>query len=156
MNGVSGVRNFLDRVWRLIIDFKSESIQLVESIVDVAPNPEQNRMLHATIQSVTKDLDGMGFNTAIARLMEFVNFFTKETVRPKVAMETLVLLLSPLAPHLAEELWEALGHNESLAYQPWPKYDESALKLDTVEVPLQINGKLRAKWLFLQMPHNQS
>lgn len=145
MNGVSGVRNFLDRVWRLIIDFKSENVQLVESIADVDPTPEQNRVIHATIQAVTRDLDAMGFNTAIARMMEFVNFFTKETTRPKAAMETLVLLLSPLAPHLCEELWEALGHKETLAYFPWPKYDESALKLDTVEVPLQINGKLRAK-----------
>ncbi len=87
----------------------------------------------------------MSFNTAIARMMEFVNFFTKENVRPRSAMETLVILLSPFAPHLAEELWEALGHESSLAYEPWPKFDEAALKLDSIEIPLQINGKLRAK-----------
>jgi leucyl-tRNA synthetase len=101
--------------------------------------------MHLTIQAVTRDIEALSFNTAIARLMEFVNFFTKETVRPRSAMETLVLLLSPLAPHLAEELWQALGHSESLAYHPWPAYDEALTKLSEIEVPLQINGKLRAK-----------
>ncbi len=145
MSGVGGVRNFLDRVWRLLIDSTAEERVLLTSIQDVEPTPEQNRMMHATIAAVTRDLDAMSFNTAIARMMEFVNFFTKETVRPKGAMENFVLLLSPFAPHLAEELWQALGHSKTLAYEPWPTYDESALKLDSVEIPLQINGKLRAK-----------
>jgi leucyl-tRNA synthetase len=145
MNGVSGVRNFLDRVWRLMIDSNADERQLLTSVQEAELSSEQNRMVHATIAAVTRDLDAMSFNTAIARLMEFVNFFTKETVRPKSAMEALVLLLSPLAPHLAEELWEALGHSRSLAYEKWPEFDEAALKAETVEVPLQINGKLRAK-----------
>jgi leucyl-tRNA synthetase len=145
MNGVSGVRNFLDRVWRLMIESRSERNILIESIQDVAPTFEQNRIVHMTIQAVTRDLDGMSFNTAIARMMEFVNFFTKETVRPQKAMETLVLLLSPFAPHMAEELWEALGHSATLAYEPWPQYDESATRAAEIEVPLQINGKVRAK-----------
>jgi len=98
-----------------------------------------------TIQAVTRDLDNMSFNTAISRMMEFVNFFTKETVRPKKAMETLVLLLSPFAPHMAEELWETLGHSTTLAYEAWPMFDESATRSAEVEVPLQINGKVRAK-----------
>ncbi len=86
----------------------------------------------------------MSFNTAIARMMEFVNAYNKEAVRPKVAIEQFVLLLSPFAPHLAEELWQALGHSSTLAYEAWPVFDEAALKSDTVEIPLQVNGKLRA------------
>jgi leucyl-tRNA synthetase len=77
--------------------------------------------------------------------MEFTNFFTKETIRPWEAMEKFVLLLSPLAPHLAEELWEALGHEKTLAYEPWPMVDPKWLKEDTIEVPVQVNGKLRGK-----------
>ncbi len=145
MSGVSGVRNFLDRVWRLIIDYKADEICLVDSITDTPPNAEQNSMLHRTIAAVTNDLENMSFNTSIARLMEFVNFFNKQETRPKEAMEKFVLLLSPLAPHLAEELWALLGHEKSLAYQPWPVADESLTKSSEIEIPLQINGKLRAK-----------
>ncbi|NQT38568.1 MAG: class I tRNA ligase family protein, partial [Planctomycetes bacterium] len=87
----------------------------------------------------------MAFNTAIARMMEFTNFFLKEDVRPKSAMERLVLLLSPFAPHLAEELWEVLGHTETLATGSWPEFDESLIREETVEVPVQINGKLRSR-----------
>ena len=143
--GVNGVRNFLDRVWRLMIDTHTDDNVLVDAIQDVEPNAEQNRVIHSTIMAVTRDIEALSFNTAIARMMEFVNFFTKETVRPKKGMEALVLLLSPYAPHMAEELWQALGNNASLAYQPWPTYDEALTKLSEIEVPLQINGKLRAK-----------
>jgi leucyl-tRNA synthetase len=143
MNGVNGVRNFLDRVWRLIVDSRNEGNALVDSIVDAAPTPEQNRVIHQTIGAVTRDIEYLSFNTAIARMMEFVNFFTKETVRPRSAMETIVLLLSPFAPHLAEELWQALGHTTTLAYHPWPVYDEALTKQAAIEVPLQVNGKLR-------------
>jgi leucyl-tRNA synthetase len=145
MTGVSGVRNFLDRVWRMIIEYRAEEDVLSDAVQDVQPTMEQNRMLHATIAAVTKDLDAMGFNTAIARMMEFVNFFTKETVRPISAMRSFVLLLSPLAPHIAEELWQRLGGTTSLAYEPWPAFDEALLKSDEIEIPLQINGKLRSK-----------
>ncbi len=94
MTGVGGVRNFLDRVWRLMIDPKEESTELSSTVQDIDPTQEQNRVIHTTIAAVTRDLEGMSFNTAIARLMEFVNFFTKESVRPKQAMKTLVLLVS--------------------------------------------------------------
>jgi len=87
----------------------------------------------------------MAFNTAIARMMEFTNFFTRCQVRPKQAMEQFVLLLSPFAPHIAEELWQILGHSDTLAYQPWPEYDEALLRQQTIEVPVQINGKLRGR-----------
>src|SRR6185312_14465718 len=89
----------------------------------------------------------MRFNTAISRLMEFVNAFTGQDVRPRSAMETFTLLLSPMAPHLAEELWEILGHEQTLAYAPWPTFDPALLKDDEIEIPVQINGKLRGRIL---------
>jgi leucyl-tRNA synthetase len=147
MDGVSGVRGFLDRAWRMILDDRAEAVQLNAAVQDVEPTAEQNRMLHKTIKTVTADLEHMSFNTAIARMMEFTNFFLKFEPRPRVAMEKLVLLLSPFAPHMAEELWQALGHPTTLAYEPWPAFDEEAIREDTVEVPVQINGKLRSKIL---------
>ncbi len=145
MSGVSGVRNFLDRVWRMYVDYKSDSLELMTNIQEVEPTAEQNQILHRTIAAVTQDLEAMSFNTAIARLMEFVNFFTKAEVRPKSAMVAFAKLLSPMAPHIAEELWQLLGNADTIAYQPWPTYEEALTKSAEVEVPLQINGKLRAK-----------
>ena len=145
MSGVSGVRNFLDRVWRMMIDDRTEIAALNPAVQDVEPTREQNQVLHRTIYAVTRGTDRLEFNTSIARMMEFVNFFTKESVRPKSAMERFTLLLAPYAPHLAEELWEALGHSGSLAYAPWPSCDEAYLKDDTLEIPVQILGKLRGK-----------
>ena len=87
----------------------------------------------------------MRFNTAISRLMEFTNAFTGMDVRPRSAMETFALLLAPMAPHLAEELWQVLGHDETLAYEPWPTFDPALLKDDEIEIPVQINGKLRGR-----------
>ena len=95
--------------------------------------------------AVTRDIEQLQFNTAIARMMEFANYFTKQATRPRRAMESFVLLLSPFAPHVAEELWEALGRSPSLAYEPWPEYDESLTREDTIEVPVQIGKKVRAK-----------
>jgi leucyl-tRNA synthetase len=145
MEGVSGVRSFLDRVWRMIINDRVEATELSAAVKDVPPTDEQNRVLHKTIKAVTDDLERMSFNTAIARMMEFTNYFTKSDVRPKSAMEKLVLLLAPLAPHLCEELWQALGHADTLAYEPWPAYEETWVRDAMVEIPVQINGKLRGK-----------
>ncbi len=145
MEGVSGVRGFLDRVWRMIVDERAETLQLNEAVQEIEPDADQNRVLHKTIKAVTEDLDQMAFNTAIARMMEFTNFFLKQDPRPKSAMERLVLLLAPFAPHIAEELWRLLGHETTLAREPWPELDETAIKEDTVEVPVQINGKLRGR-----------
>jgi leucyl-tRNA synthetase len=145
MAGVGGVRNFLDRAWRMIVDAKADQVTLVESLSEEPCNEEQARILHRTIRAVTEDTRSMSFNTAIARMMEFVNFFTRQASRPREAMEQFVLLLAPYAPHLAEELWAALGHEPTLAYAPWPAWDEAALVESTIEVPVQVNGKLRAK-----------
>jgi leucyl-tRNA synthetase len=145
MEGVSGVAGFLDRAWRMITDERAEEAQLNPAVVDIEPTVEQNRVLHKTIQAVTRDIEQMSFNTAIARMMEFTNYFFKVQQRPKVAMERFVQLLSPYAPHLAEELWQQLGHAHTLAYEPWPEFDEALLKEDTVEIPVQVNGKLRGR-----------
>jgi leucyl-tRNA synthetase len=145
MEGVSGVRGFLDRVWRMITNERAEAVELNAAVQAVEPTAEQNRMLHKTIQAVSDDLDELAFNTAIARMMEFTNFFLKQDTRPTAAMEPFVLLLSPFAPHISEELWRALGHAQTLAYEPWPVYDEALIKEETIEIPVQINGKLRGR-----------
>ncbi len=145
MEGVNGVRGFLDRAWRMIVNERAEQFELNAAVQNVEPTPEQNRVIHKTIQGVTQDIERMAFNTSIAKLMEFVNYFTKCDVRPRAAVETFVLLLSPLAPHIAEELWQLLGHHKSLAYEPWPTFDAAAVHEDSVEVPVQIKGKLRAR-----------
>jgi leucyl-tRNA synthetase len=145
MRGVEGVYRFLSRVWRLFIDDRAEEVRLADAVRDAEPDRETLRLLHRTIQKVTEDLDGMRFNTAIAAMMEFSNHLNRLEVRPRSVLQTFVLLLSPFAPHLAEELWHALGHKSTLAYEPWPKYDPALTRADTIEVPVQVNGKIRAR-----------
>ncbi|MEZ6109288.1 MAG: class I tRNA ligase family protein, partial [Pirellulaceae bacterium] len=145
MDGVKGVRGFLDRAWRLVIDDRAEAIVLSDAVVDSPCSDEARRTLHKTIKAVTHDLDGMSFNTAIARMMEFVNFFTKEAERPREAMNAFALLLAPFAPHMAEELWAALGHDSTLAYEAWPVHDEQWTVDAAIEIPVQILGKMRSK-----------
>ena len=145
MNGVTGVHKFLGRVWRLIIDDASETMKLSNGVMDSEPDKDTLRLLHRTIQKVTEDTEHLHFNTAISAMMEFTNHLTKLEARPKSVLETLVLLLAPYAPHVAEELWATLGHTTTLAYEPWPKFDAALTKADEIEVPVQVNGKLRAK-----------
>src|SRR5581483_3791207 len=145
MRGVEGVYRFLSRVWRLFIDERAEAATLASTVQDVPPDRETLRKLHQTIQKVTEDLDGMRFNTAIAAMMELTNHLTPLTVRPRSVLKTFLLLLAPFAPHLAEELWHALGHKQTLAYEAWPKFDPALVKADEVEVVVQINGKVRHK-----------
>jgi leucyl-tRNA synthetase len=145
MRGVEGVHRFLSRVWRLLIDDRAKEMKFSDAVKDVEPDRETQRLLHITIKRVTQDLEELRFNTAIAAMMEFSNHLTGLKVRPRKVLETLVLILSPFAPHLAEELWSALGRNSTLAYEPWPQFDEALTKSDQVEVPIQVNGKLRAR-----------
>ena len=153
MRGVEGVYRFLNRVWRLAIDDRSEELKLQDAVQEVEPDKETKRILHLTVKRVTDDLDKMSFNTAIAAMMELTNHLTPQSVRPRSVLKTFALLLGPFAPHLAEELWSVLhgraeGGNAlggSLAYEPWPAYDETLLKADEIEIPVQINGKLRGK-----------
>jgi leucyl-tRNA synthetase len=121
--------------------------KLQSSIVDIPMSIEQERLLHQTIKKVTNDIEGLDFNTAISQLMVFVNEFLTLEIKPRFAMEQFVLLLSPFAPHLSEELWEKLGHTRTIAYEPWPRYDESKLQEDTHELVVQINGKVRSKFV---------
>ncbi len=145
MAGVGGVKNFLDRVWRMIVDTKEDELVLHPALSDDACDEEQLRVLHQTIKKVTEDTESMSFNTAIARMMEFTNHFTRCEKRPKEAMRTFLMLLSPYAPHIAEELWKTLGEEGSISLQSWPQWDESALVESSIELPVQINGKVKAK-----------
>ncbi len=147
MSGVEGVYRFLGRVWRMIVDDEAEGIKLSEAVQDVDATPEQLRILHKTIKAVSDDIDKLSFNTAISRMMEFTNAFTGMTVRPRSAMSQFVLLLAPFAPHIAEELWQVLGNTDSLTYAPWPEFDPSTQVESEIEIPVQVNGKLRAKIL---------
>ena len=137
---VDGVFRFLNRVWRLLLDEETHAA----TVTDRAPTREENRRLHETIQKVTGDIETMSFNTAIAAMMAFVNDANKWADVPRAVAEPFVLLLSPFAPHLAEEVWQRLGHDASLAYEAWPVVDEDALVRDTVEMAVQVNGTVRA------------
>ena len=150
MKGVEGVSRFLGRVWRLMIDDRAEEMALHPSVNDAEPTAEQLRVLHKTIKAVSDDIQKLSLNTAISRMMEFTNFMSHEDSRPKAALQPFVLLLSPFAPHIAEELWDALGNDKTLAYEPWPIHDDSLLVEDTIELPIQVNGKMRAK---IQIPN---
>lgn len=140
---VAGVSRFLGRVWSLIL---SDNGELRPQIVDAPADPQTGltRQYHKKLKKVTEDLDGMRFNTALSALMEFVNDAHKAERLPREFVDGLVLALSPFAPHLAEELWQRLGHTESLAYEPWPTFDPELVKDETVTVAIQVNGKLRA------------
>ena len=142
--GVEGTHRFLNRVWRLLTDGQ-DGVGLRSTIEDDEPTDEQLRALHQTIAKVTEDIEGLRFNTAIAALMEFTNTANKWNSLPRGLVEKLVLVLAPLAPHLAEELWERLGHSESLAFAAWPEADERYLRNDTIEVAVQVNGKMRGR-----------
>ncbi|AMV36936.1 leucine--tRNA ligase [Planctomyces sp. SH-PL62] len=147
MKGVEGVYRFLGRAWRMIVDAEAEEVRADARVKDVEPTPEQAKLIARTVAAVGDDYEALRFNTAVSRLMEFVNAFTGAEVRPKSAMETFTLLLAPMAPHAAEELWEILGHDRTLAYEPWPTFDPALLKEDEIEIPVQILGKLRSKIL---------
>lgn len=140
--GLDGARRFLDRVYRL---FVGDNGELNEKIVETTNVAGMERVYHQTVKKVTEDYEGLRFNTGISQLMVFVNEAYKAEVLPKKFMEDFVKMLSPIAPHLGEELWEKLGHSESLAYAAWPTYDEAKLVEDEVEIVLQINGKNKEK-----------
>jgi len=143
--GVSGVRGFLDRCWRLVVDERADDLALAPQVCAAAPTDDQLRELHRTIDKVTRDIETLSFNTAIARMMEFVNFCTPLERRPRALLEPFVAILSPFAPHLAEELWEILGKPSPVSLAAWPAVEEKWLKDDTVEIPVQIQGKLRGR-----------
>ena len=140
--GVEGITRFLERVWRLMV---TEDGTLSPAVVSTAPGLEHQRVLHQTIKKVTEDIEELRFNTAISQMMVFTNDMTKAEQRPREVLEPFVLLLSPFAPHLAEELWGILGHAPSVSQQPWPVFDPALTVSDRLTIPVQINGKLRGK-----------
>ena len=142
--GVEGTHRFLNRVWRMLTDARNGS-SLKDTVRECEPTDEQSRALHRTIAKVTGDIEGLRFNTAIAALMEFTNAALKWETLPRDVARQFVLLLAPLAPHLAEELWQRLGHEDSLAYSDWPQARDKFLRSDTVEVSVQVNGKMRGR-----------
>jgi len=149
--GVEGVYRFLHRVWKLIVDVQSGA--LCAEICDDPLSPEAERLLHQSIKKVTEDIENLSYNTAISQLMILVNELNRLEKRNRQAVETLVLLLSPLAPHIAEELWQRLGHRDTLAYTPWPQADPEKMKVSEIEIVVQINGKPRVR---LQVPADAS
>ncbi|MGH7221020.1 MAG: class I tRNA ligase family protein, partial [Nitrospiraceae bacterium] len=112
---------------------------------ETIPALEHQRLLHYTIKKVTEDIDALRFNTAISQMMVFTNEMTKAEQRSRALLEPFVLILAPFAPHLAEELWEMLGHRPSVSQQPWPIFDPVLTVSDRLTIPIQVNGKLRAK-----------
>lgn len=141
--GIEGVRRFLNRAWRMV--FGSEETNIPSQVVDRQMTPEEERVLHGTIRKVTEDIEGVRFNTAVSALMVFVNEFLGVEEKPREAMETFAKLISPLAPHIAEEFWHQLGHSESIANEAWPEFDPAKLVESQIEIVLQINSKIRGK-----------
>jgi leucyl-tRNA synthetase len=141
MQGVQGVYRFLQKTWRLTVD--EETGAQAAAVTDGQPDEETLRLLHQTIRKVGSDIETFGFNTAISAMMIFVNHLGRLDARSRSVLEPFLLLLAPFAPHIAEELWQRLGHDESLAYAPWPQYDEELAREKQVEMGVQVNGKLR-------------
>ncbi|MGH0037312.1 MAG: leucine--tRNA ligase [Myxococcota bacterium] len=139
--GIHGIHRFLQRVHRLVCD--EDDGDALRPLVDGAGSEDQARLTARTIAGVTEDLEAMRFNTAISKLMVFARDIAKDAPLPRQAAEAAVLLLSPMAPHLGEELWRKLGHTDTLAYEPWPEADASLLVEDTVTLAVQVNGKRR-------------
>lgn len=142
-NGLDASRRFLDRVWRLLV---TEEGKLVDTVVeDAASDHSLLPVYHQTVAKVSDDFKNLRFNTGISQLMVLINAAYKADTLPKVAMEGFVKMLSPIAPHVAEELWEKLGHTGTISYEAWPVHDPAYLVQDEVEVVVQVNGKVRAK-----------
>lgn len=140
-NGLEGSRKFLDRVWRMLVDEDGKLRDRITTFNDGV----LDRVYHQTVKKVTEDFEALRFNTAISQMMVFVNEAYKTDALPFNYIEGFVQLLAPIAPHMAEELWEKLGHKESLTYAVWPTFDEKFLVEDEIEVIFQVNGKLKAK-----------
>ena len=132
--GIEGSKKFIDRVWRVLIE--SNKVQDKE-------NPNLEKEYNYTIKKVTEDYENMSFNTAIAQMMIFINAAFKEDIIPTKMAEGFIKVLNPIAPHITEEIWNKLGHENTISYEKWPEYDETKIINDKVNLAVQINGKLR-------------
>ena len=138
---IEGIRRFLERTWRLVID--EEQGGLNPALSNSQPSREILSEYHRMVKGVTEDIENLRFNTAISKMMILVNTLTKAKVRPQAVIEGLLLCLAPFAPHIAEELWSALGHDRSVSLSDWPEYDAELCKSDTITLVIQVNGKKR-------------
>ena len=146
MSGVEGVFRFLARVWRLVMEENAEGEWLPSTALqDIPMDKATAKVVHATIKKVSEDIEALSFNTAISQMMVCTNALTAANPRSREAVRLLVTVLGPFAPHLAEELWERIGGTGLAADQPWPSYDPALLIEDEIEMPVQVNGKLREK-----------
>lgn len=143
-NGPASIKKFLDRVWRLMVNDLDVKAVVSDKIVE-ENDGQLDKVYNQTVKKVTEDFEALHFNTAISQMMVFVNEAQKATSIPRAYAEGFVQLLAPVAPHMMEEIWQILGHDESISYVQWPSYDESKLIESVVEVMIQINGKLRGK-----------
>ena len=134
-NGIEGSKKFIERIWRLY----TESGKIKEE-----PNKNLERPYNYTVKKVTNDYENMYFNTAISQMMIFINNVYKEETFPKEYAEGFLKLLNPIAPHVTEELWNLLGHSDTIAYEKWPTYDEAKTVANEITLPIQFNGKLKA------------
>jgi leucyl-tRNA synthetase len=146
--GVDGARRFLDRIYRLLI---TEQGTVSEKVTE-EPTPALDKVYNQTVKKVTEDYETLGFNTAISQLMVFINDCYKQDKINKTYVEGFVTMLSPIAPHIGEELWQKLGHTETVTYAQWPTFDETKLVDDEVEIVIQVNGKVKLKkWIAKDM-----
>ncbi len=141
-SGIDGVGRFLNRLWRMIVD---EEGNLSQNVQDIGLDAAGEYVLNYTIKKISEDIESMSFNTAVSQMMIFVNEFTKLKIKPKKAMEKFVLCLSPYAPHIAEELWRILGHEESVVLQLYPEFDESKIVRPEIEFVVQVMSKIRSR-----------
>jgi leucyl-tRNA synthetase len=141
-NGLDGSRRFLDRIWRLMIEENGELNPKIQPTKEVS---SLEKVYHQTVKKVTEDYEGLRFNTAISQMMVFINEAYKSTILPMDYMKGFVKLLAPVCPHITEELWAKLGHNNTISYEAWPTYDESKMADDEVEIVIQFNGKVKHK-----------
>jgi leucyl-tRNA synthetase len=146
-SGVEGVYRFLGKAWRLFIDKENN---FHSNITKRPPTGAELKSLHQVIKKVTEDLEGMRFNTAISALMIFVNENGQFQDHAWEVLEKFVILLAPFAPHIAEELWQKLGHEGTITYEAWPEYDPKYLVEDQAEMAILVNGKVRAKMVVLR------
>ena len=145
MAGVEGVYRFLARAWRLVVDENTGGLS--QKINDESPDtqPELQKTLHRTIKKVVEDTEGMRFNTAISQMMTFVNDATSAKGLPRSILEDFLHVLSPYAPHIAEELWKRLGHDSMISNRPMPAWDEALCVDATITLIVQVNGKKRGE-----------
>ena len=142
---IPGVHRFLQRVWRMTLGSEDQKPLLSEPRPEGSGPDDLDRPLHRLVKKAGEDIEAMKFNTTIAAMMDFVNQVYKVGRIARNQAETFLLVLAPFAPHVAEELWQQLGHDGSLAHEPWPTYDPALVAAQTIEMPVQVNGKLKGR-----------